>query len=103
MSTTFSYPNFVGTVQSFANKFVANQACFDLYGSYIRKNDDEISNQELISKFYSINFKSKLNGFIFNQIYSQFATVKIATLENHFSLETSEAKAKMAELKREKN
>lgn len=98
----FSYPNFVGTVQSFANKFVANQACFDLYGSYIRKNDDEISNQELISKFYSINFKSKLNGFIFNQIYSQFATVKIATLENHFSLETSEAKAKMAELKREK-
>ena len=64
----FSYPNFVGTVQSFANKFVANQACFDLYGSYIRKNDDEISNQELISKFYSINFKSKLNGFIFNQI-----------------------------------
>ncbi|MHA3046257.1 UvrD-helicase domain-containing protein [Riemerella anatipestifer] len=98
----FSYPNFVGTIQSFANRFIANQACFELYGSYIRKNDDEISNQELISKFYSINFKSKLNGFIFNQIYSQFATVKIANIENHFSLKTSEAKAKIAELKREK-
>ena len=42
----FSYPNFVGTVQSFANKFIANQANFDLYGSYIRKNDDEISENE---------------------------------------------------------
>lgn len=38
----FSYPNFVGTIQSFANKFIANQACFELYGSYIRKNDDEM-------------------------------------------------------------
>ena len=37
----FSYPNFIGTIQSFANKFVANQACFELYGSYIHKNDDE--------------------------------------------------------------
>ncbi len=47
----FSYPNFVGTVQSFANKFVANQACFDLYGSYIRKNDDEMYFYE-VEKFY---------------------------------------------------
>lgn len=98
----FSYPNFVGTVQSFANKFIANQACFELYGSYIRKNDDEISNQELISKFSNINFKSKLNGFIFNQVYSQFATVKIVNIESYFSLKTSEAKTKLAELKREK-
>ena len=47
----FSYPNFVGTVQSFANKFVANQACFELYGSYIHKNDDEIFFYEAESFF----------------------------------------------------
>lgn len=38
----FLYPNFVGTIQSFVNKFIANQACFELHGSYIRKNDDEM-------------------------------------------------------------
>ncbi|WP_193813162.1 UvrD-helicase domain-containing protein [Kaistella flava (ex Peng et al. 2021)] len=49
----FSYPNFVGTVQSFANRFIANQACFELYGSYIRKNDDEMYLYE-VEKFYRI-------------------------------------------------
>lgn len=48
----FSYPNFVGTVQSFANKFIANQACHELYGSYIRKNDDETYFYE-VSKFFN--------------------------------------------------
>lgn len=47
----FSYPNFVGTIQSFANRFIANQACFELYGSYIRKNDDEMYFYEF-EKFY---------------------------------------------------
>ena len=47
----FSYPNFVGTTQSFANRFIANQACFELYGSYIRKNDDEMYFYE-VEKFY---------------------------------------------------
>jgi len=47
----FSYPNFVGTIQSFANRFIANQACFELYGSYIRKNDDEMYFYE-VEKFY---------------------------------------------------
>ncbi|WP_434981366.1 UvrD-helicase domain-containing protein [Daejeonia sp. YH14] len=47
----FSYPNFVGTIQSFANRFIANQVCFELYGSYIRKNDDEMYFYE-VEKFY---------------------------------------------------
>ena len=38
----FEYPNFIGTIQSFTNRFLANQACFENYGSYIRKNDDEL-------------------------------------------------------------
>lgn len=70
----FSYPNFVGTVQSFVNKFVANQACFELYGSYIRKNDDEMYFYEVEVFFRSLvysgkgiqppNLKNKLFGIV---------------------------------------
>lgn len=50
----FEYPNFVGTVQSFANRFLANQACFKKHGSYIKKNDDSLLNEILLKK---IKFK----------------------------------------------
>lgn len=67
----FSYPNFVGTVQSFTNKFVANQACFELYGSYIRKNDDEMYLYEVEKFYYGLKYnktppalKNKLFGIV---------------------------------------
>lgn len=46
----FSYPNFVGTIQSFVNRFIANQACYEKFGSYISKNDDELIFEEILSK-----------------------------------------------------
>lgn len=49
----FEYPNFVGTIQSFTNRFLANQACFEKYGSYIRKNNDELYETEVKKFFYS--------------------------------------------------
>jgi len=98
----FSYPNFVGTVQSFSNRFIANQACFELFGSYIRKNDDEVSNDELLNMFYKINYQSKLNGFIFNQLYSQFSVIKTENLLKYFCLTLDEAKIKLLSLKRER-
>lgn len=49
----FEYPNFIGTIQSFTNRFLANQACFENYGSYIRKNDDELYEVEVKKIFYS--------------------------------------------------
>lgn len=55
----FSYPNFVGTIQSFANKFIANQACFALHGSYIHKNDDEMYSYEVASFFRSLTYSAK--------------------------------------------
>jgi hypothetical protein len=70
----FTYPNFVGTLQSFANKFIANQACFELYGSYIHKNDDEMYFYEVERFFGSLvysgkgiqpsNLKNKLFGLV---------------------------------------
>lgn len=42
----FNYPNFVGTVQAFVNKFLANQACFEKYGSYVAINDNDVYERE---------------------------------------------------------
>ena len=49
----FEYPNFIGTIQSFTNRFLANQACLEKYGSYIRKNNDELYETEVKKFFYS--------------------------------------------------
>jgi DNA helicase-2/ATP-dependent DNA helicase PcrA len=48
----FEYPNFVGTVQRFVNKYMANQACFEKYGSYIRKNEDDYLYNQILYKVY---------------------------------------------------
>ncbi|SFS84623.1 Superfamily I DNA or RNA helicase [Zhouia amylolytica] len=55
----FEYPNFVGTVQSFVNTFLANQACQVKYGSYIRQNDDELYNFEVNDFFYSLKWSKR--------------------------------------------
>lgn len=55
----FEYPNFVGTVQSFVNTFLANQACQIKYGSYIRQNDDELYDYEVNNFFYSLKWSKK--------------------------------------------
>lgn len=55
----FEYPNFIGTIQSFTNRFLANQACFENYGSYIRKNDDELYENEVNKFYYSLTWSKK--------------------------------------------
>jgi len=55
----FEYPNFVGTVQSFVNTFLANQACQVKYGSYIRQNDDELYDYEVNNFFHSLKWSKK--------------------------------------------
>ncbi|QKG80480.1 UvrD-helicase domain-containing protein [Tenuifilum thalassicum] len=54
----FEYPNFVGTVQSFVNKFLANPACFLKYGSYIHQNDNDIYEKEAEKFYYSLPWKN---------------------------------------------
>lgn len=98
----FSYPNFIGTVQSFANRFIANQACYSLYGSYIKKNDNEISERELVSKFRQIKRGTALSGYIFNQLYSQYSKITIKSLREELNLEFSESKKIITNLKKQK-
>lgn len=54
----FEYPNFVGTIQSFINKFLANPACCLIYGSYITINDNDIYEREASKFFNSLSWKS---------------------------------------------
>ena len=55
----FEYPNFVGTIQSFVNKFLANPACFKKYSSYISQNDNDIYEKEATNFYYSLNWTRK--------------------------------------------
>ncbi|MBE9577414.1 UvrD-helicase domain-containing protein [Flavobacterium proteolyticum] len=61
----FENPNFVGTIQTFVNKYLANQGCFEKYGSYISKNDDDLIN-EYISKKVFYQKDSKIFGNLSN-------------------------------------
>lgn len=98
----FSYPNFVGTVQSFANKFIANQACFELYGSYIRKNDDEVADNELIYEFSKMGWDSKLRKYIFMKLYSQFTLINKEDLSSKTLLNSKEITKQLNLLKKKK-
>lgn len=70
----FAFPNFIGTVQSFVNTHLANQACFERYGSYIRKNDDGVIN-ELIARKIFYNKQSKVYGLFHAQIKNKFNNI----------------------------
>lgn len=54
----FVYPNFVGTLQSFLNRFLAKQANSVKYGSRIHKNDNDIYLAEVSRFFNALPWKS---------------------------------------------
>lgn len=53
----FEYPNFVGTIQSFVNKFLANPACGIKYDSSIQINDNDMYEREAIKFYHSLEWK----------------------------------------------
>jgi len=55
----FEYPNFVGTIQSFVNKFLANPANFIKYNSYIVINDTDIYEKEALNFYYSLKWSPR--------------------------------------------
>lgn len=54
----FEYPNFIGTIQSFVNKFLANSACYIKYNSNIKINDNDMYEREAIKFYHSLEWKS---------------------------------------------
>jgi superfamily I DNA/RNA helicase len=65
----FEYPNFVGTIQTFVNKYLANQSCFEKYGSYISKNDKEVFEKEALKFYFSLKWKKTEPKNLINKLY----------------------------------
>lgn len=82
----FQYPNFVGTVQSFVNKFLANPACFEKYKTYLRTIDNDIANNRIIGYIKSLNFNNTLSTYLFFQTYNQYATISKNILEEKYDV-----------------
>lgn len=96
-SQLFQYPNFVGTIQAFINKYVANQACFEQYGSYIKKNEDELSNEKIAREIY-YNKSSKIYGILSRNLKDKHNTLTENFLEKFNIAEKKELLNKFKEL-----
>jgi len=55
----FTYPSFIGTIQSFVNRYLANPICIEKYGSYISINDNDIYENEVKKFYYSLNWSKR--------------------------------------------
>jgi len=55
----FEYPNFIGTLQSFVNSFLANPSCEEIFGSYISINDNDIYENEVKKFYYSLKWSRR--------------------------------------------
>ena len=73
------------------NKFLANIANFEKYGSYPTKIDDEIACKAIIEKTRSLGF-NLLSRYFFNQLYGQNAIINENILMNCFKKNKAEAK-----------
>ena len=67
----FEYPNFIGTIQSFVNKFLANPANLIKYDTYLYKVDDEIANKKIVDSIKKLPFTNSLKNYFFFQLYGQ--------------------------------
>jgi len=76
----FEYPNFVGTIQSFINRFLANQASFKKHNSYIKKNDDDLVYDILLKRLKSK--KGSAYWYILNIVKSKFSNIDVNYLSD---------------------
>ncbi|MDD3860582.1 MAG: UvrD-helicase domain-containing protein [Bacteroidales bacterium] len=67
----FKYPNFVGTVQSFVNKFLANNGCYFKYGSYITYNNNDIYENEAENYYKSLQWKNSEPKGLKNKLFGR--------------------------------
>jgi len=95
----FEYPNFVGTVQSFVNKFLANPACYQKYGTYLLTVDNDIANERIISQTKKLPFGHKLTGYFFNQAFNQHASITKKILIENYGYDDNGAKQLIKQLK----
>ncbi len=98
----FEYPNFVGTVQSFVNKFLASPACFHKYGEYLSTVDDDIANKLIINQTKNLGFDNALSKYFFFQTFNQSALVTKKLLSEEYHLTDAETKEVITILKKQR-
>ncbi|MFY7846656.1 UvrD-helicase domain-containing protein [Chryseobacterium gambrini] len=84
----FEYPNFIGTVQTFVNKFLANKACFEKYGTYIKKNDDDLIYDIILKRLKSK--KGKAYWYLINIVRSKFNKLDVNYLSDKLTGDVEE-------------
>lgn len=87
----FEYPNFVGTVQGFVNRFLANPGLYQKYGAYLSVVDDLIANRNIEIEIAQIQNATKFHLFLFFQCYSVNANIGKNRLISEFELSEQEA------------
>jgi len=98
----FEYPNFIGTIQSFVNKFLANPANFIKYGEYINLVDDEIINKKIIDLIVKLEFDNPLKTYFFLQIYGQNTLISKKLLKEEYGVSEKESEEYIKVLKEKK-
>lgn len=88
----FEYPNFIGTVQGFVNKFLANPANFIKYEQYLSKVDDEIANKKIVESISKLEFNNPLKTYFFFQIYGQNSLISKKELILNYQITETKAK-----------
>jgi DNA helicase-2/ATP-dependent DNA helicase PcrA len=95
----FEYPNFIGTIQSFVNKFLANPANLIKYDTYLYKVDDEIANKKIVDSIKKLPFTNSLKNYFFFQLYGQKTLVSKKDLIEEYQITDTKAKEYIKMLK----
>lgn len=98
----FEYPNFIGTIQSFVNKFLANPANFIKYEHYLYKVDDELANKKIVDSVNKLEFNNPLKTYFFFQIYGQNTLISKKELIEKYQVSDIKAKEYIQLLKDQK-
>lgn len=72
----FEYPNFIGTIQSFVDHFLANPMNVLKYNCYLSKIDDELANKEIKKSIQSLGRSSTLANYLFMQEYGNRLNIR---------------------------
>lgn len=98
----FSYPNFIGTIQSFINTFLAKPANIIKYESSLNKINTDYTNQRITKGFNALNDYCALKTTFFLQLYQQYSVISQKMLIEEFSATKIEAKSIVDNLKEQK-
>jgi len=95
----FGYPNFIGTVQSFVNKFLANSGNYFLNGSYLSTIDNDFANKRITDLTSVLPYDNSLSKYLFIQTYNQYAELNKKRLQEEYAVTEVDSKAIIKQLK----